>query len=235
MQPLSRTPRERRVLGVLLLALVPLLGGCWEARSPLRIRPGPVIQEQRTGISVAALRKVAVFPFYPAGQSVAPGPGGAHSPAETTGWQSAELIANFVAETLRARGVDAIPPSDVERVFVGEGQPVPRQDPRAAVDRAGASFGASAVVLGRVLRFREREGSAAGAARPASVAFELSVHDVPTGRRLWTGRFDETQHAISENVFRAREYPGAGSRWLTALEFARWGAERAVAAMLASS
>jgi hypothetical protein len=67
--------------------------------------------------------------------------------------------------------------------------------------------------------------------RPASVAFEVSLHQTPTGRRLWTGRFDETQKSITEAILRARQYPGGGTRWLTTEEFARWGAEEVAKSM----
>jgi hypothetical protein len=91
-------------------------------------------------------------------------------------------------------------------------------------ERAATDFGATSVVIGSVTRWRDREGSAAGAARPASVAFEISLHEAPSGRRLWTGRFDETQKSITESILRARQYPGGGMRWLSTEEFARWGA-----------
>jgi hypothetical protein len=87
-------------------------------------------------------------------------------------------------------------------------------------------------VLGKLLRWREREGSAAGSTRPASVAFEVSLYEAPSARKLWTGRFDETQQAITEAILRARQYPGGGTRWLTAQEFARWGADEAAKAIM---
>ena len=80
-------------------------------------------------------------------------------------------------------------------------------------------------------RYRERNASDSAIPRPSSVAFEVSLHHVPTGRRLWTGRFDETQVSISEGILRARRYPGAGTRWLSAAELARWGATEIVAAL----
>jgi hypothetical protein len=92
-------------------------------------------------------------------------------------------------------------------------------------------FGASSVVLGSVNRYREREGEALGARRPASVAFDFTLYTAPEGMRIWSARFDETQQPFSANPARIRQYPGRGSRWLTAGELARWGAERAVEAV----
>jgi hypothetical protein len=89
------------------------------------------------------------------------------------------------------------------------------------------------VLLGKVYRFREREGQALGASRAASVGYEVTLFEAPGGRRLWTSRFDETQQALTENIFNAQRYPGGGRRWLTAAELARWGAEGAAKALAA--
>lgn len=209
------------------LALLVILGVACEARTPMRIRPGPVVTASRIARSDEFMQKVAVVPFYPESpspRSVGGGTGG-------VAWDSAALVAGYFSDALGAQGVTVIAPSDLEAAFTGQGLPVPRVDPKTAAERAAADFGATAVVLGRVTRWREREGSAAGATRPASVAFEVSLHHAPTGRRLWTGRFDETQKSITEAVLRARQYPGGGIRWLTTEEFARWGAKEVARSM----
>jgi hypothetical protein len=89
------------------------------------------------------------------------------------------------------------------------------------------------VLLGKVYRYREREGQALGASRAASVGYEVTLFEAPGGRRLWTSRFDETQQPLTENVFNAQRYPGGGRRWLTAAELARWGADGAAKALAA--
>ena len=176
------------------------------------------------------MQKVAVMPFYPeepSARSIGGGTGG-------VSWDSAALVASYFYEALVAQGVTAIAPSDLEVAFTGLGLLVPRLDPKTAAERAAKDFGATAVVLGRVTRWRERDGSAAGATRPASVAFEVSLHQAPIGRRLWTGRFDETQRSITEAILRARQYPGGGTRWLTTEEFARWGAKEVARSMMSA-
>jgi len=221
-QPPTSAARARVACAAAGLALLAgFVSGC-ETRSPLGIRPGPVVPSQSFGLSAAALAKVAVVPFYPSLPSSAPGASGSGA-----GWADAALVSSFVSEALAAQGVTVVAPSDVEIAFTGHGSPVPRLDPEATSVRCARDFGATAVVLGRVLRYREREGSAAGSTRPASVAFELTIYEAPTARRLWTGRFDETQQSITEAILRARQYPGGGTRWLTAAEFARWGAGEA--------
>jgi hypothetical protein len=211
-----RTHPPRAAIGLAMLAFC---ATACETRSPMRIRPGPVVPSEDRGLTPEALRKVAVVPFYPLAASTAAGSSGAG-----TSWADAALVANFLSEALAAQGVPVVAPNDVELSFTAQGTPVPRLDPETTAVRCSRDFGATAVVLGRLLRYREREGSAAGSTRPASVAFEVNVYEAPTARRLWTGRFDETQQAITEAILRARQYPGGGTRWLSAAEFARWGA-----------
>jgi len=196
--------------GLVSLALLLVLSSACETRSPLRIRPGPVVPSQGA-LTDEALRKIAVAPFYPSDRD--------------TSWANAALVSGFLSDALAAQGVPVVAPNDVELAFTAQGQPVPRLDPETLATRCARDFGATSVALGRLLRFREREGSAAGSTRPASVAFEVTVYEAPTARRLWTGRFDETQQAITEAILRARQYPGGGTRWLSAPEFARWGAD----------
>jgi hypothetical protein len=186
-----------------------------------------VVNASTVARSAEFMKKVAVMPFYPVaptGRSI-----GGGSPAVS--WDSAALVSGYFADALVAHGIIVIPASDLEIAFEAQGVPVPRLDARAAAERAAKDFGATAVLLGKVSRWRERDGSAAGATTPASVAFEVSLHQAPTGRRLWTGRFDETQKSITEAILRARQYPGGGTRWLTAADFARWGAQETAKSM----
>lgn len=222
----------RRAAALCLCAvLVAGIDGC-RSKTATDIGGGPIVQQRRIASSPEVLRKVAVIPLYPAetlGAAETRASAGATPPAR---WEIAALVSNFVAEALAGQGIGAVGPSDVELAFTGEGYAVPRLDPVAAAKLSATSFAASGVLLGRVMRYREREGGAGGATRPASVALEISLHEVPSGRRLWVGRFDETQPSITANVFRARQYPHSGTRWLSASEMARWAADEIVRAMI---
>jgi hypothetical protein len=45
------------------------------------------------------------------------------------------------------------------------------------------------------------------------------------------GEFDRTQQSLLENVLLTPRYPGGGTRWLTAGEFAQFGAGELAAAL----
>ena len=70
---------------------------------------------------------------------------------------------------------------------------------------AAEDFGATSVLLGEVIRYREREGGEFGALRPASVWFEVQLYTAPGGERLFTARFEQTQPALSENALLAHQ------------------------------
>ena len=105
-----------------------------------------------------------------------------------------------------------------------EGGVTERMIPRAVAQQMHDEFGADAVLLGDAWRYQERSGRAAGTRQPASIGFEVVLYAAPSGRKLWSSVFDETQHALSENLLTAGRYPGGGMRWLTAEEMLRWGA-----------
>ncbi len=186
-----------------------------------------VVDQQTFSASAGSLNKVAVMPF-------ATRTGVVRDPAVAgvTDEQAADLIARFAAEALHAEGLSVVPASDMAAIFLNQGRAVPRRDPRRAAEVAEAEFGATSVLMGQLVRWRERRGEAMGAEFPASVAFQMTLHEVPTGRRLWTSRFDHTQRTLTADPLIARKYPGGGTRFLTAAELTRWGMRDAVASLV---
>lgn len=170
--------------------------------------------------------RLAVLPFYPT-----PRLSRVAAEGDTSAWEAAALITRFVTDEIAARRVSVIPESDVELAFASGGQVTPRADPNAAARLAATQFGATAVLLGLVDRYRERSGSAYGSEASASVMFQVMLYAAPSGRKIWTGRFDQTQPSLTQNLFTAAKYPSGGTRFLTVAELARWGAELVAAEM----
>ncbi|MAE94347.1 MAG: hypothetical protein QF410_13725 [Planctomycetota bacterium] len=197
---------------LLLPCLLLLALGCVQT---VKGQAHPALRERTEPI-----RKVAVAPFAVAERLIGSARPGALDPAV-----GAELLGAQFAERLRDRGVEVIPPSDVARALVAAGVSG-RLIPRQVAALVAQEFGADAVLMGELRRLVEREGSAAGAMRGATIGFQADLRGAPGGARLWTGNVDETQRPLSENVLDASRYPGGGSRWLTAEELLVWGAEQ---------
>lgn len=193
------------------------------------VGPSPVVVHNTHEKTEGLFRNVAVFPFAESTRlSLSLEPGGV-SPEE-----AAAQVSRFVVEALGGEAIRVISPADVEVAFGSLGMQAPRADAVLAARVAARNFGASAVVMGEVQRYRERVGKALGAQRPASVGFRFTLYSAPTGQRIWSVRFDETQQTLSAAPFRAYRYPGAGTRWLSAGELARWGVAQALSAVPAS-
>ncbi len=207
-----------------LLCLLVLLG-CAKTREALP-RPAPIVKQQHFAKGEDALKLVAVMPFYPNLSLTRP-----RDDSEMSGADAADLLTRFFTEAAAAAGIATVGAVDLQIAFEAGGSVTPRLDSRAAAGVAARQFGATSVVLGEVFRFRDRIGERMGASRPASVSFQITLYEAPSGFKLWTARFDETQRPLTENLFNARRYPGGGSRWLTSTELAQWGAKEMALAL----
>ena len=190
--------------------------------------PAQVLKQRTYTVPGEALRKVAVMPFYarPDFQRV-------REPGSVDAGTAADLVSRFVTEAFMEQGISVVAPSDLALAFMGAGEVTPRLDAAVAAKVGAREFGASAVLLGEVWRYRDRSGGGMGASLPSSVGFSVALYAAPSGEVLWTARFDETQESLMANPLKARRYPGGGSRWLTAAEFARWGAGEMASALVA--
>jgi len=194
---------RRRALGVLVCLLV---SGC------SLFHPKPPIEE--------VIAQVAVLPFTR---------GGPVDGAQATGSEALPAAASTV---LTAQVYDVMAGAPVWR-FVPDltvaqaltqldtGAPVPAQ--AAAL---GKAVGATAVLCGTVTRYHQRQGSAYGVTRPASVAFDMQLVSAGSGKVLWTGSFDETQEPLASNLLNWWQFWEAGPRWMTVEELAHLGVER---------
>lgn len=197
------------------------------------VTPEPVVHTQRfpaSGEAELRVRRVAISPFRATGELAR----GTLRPSAATPDEATRLVGRFVAEALAARGLEVIPADDLRRSFPAEIGPTTPLDTAALARVAADRFGADAVLVGTVDRYRERTGEALGTSQAASVSFGVTLHRAPDGARLWNATFDETQAPLNENLLNARRYPGGGTRWLSAEELARWGAGELAKSMVAS-
>ena len=74
------------------------------------------------------------------------------------------------------------------------------------------------VFVGYLFRFEERVGSRVGVEKPASVGFDIHLFRVKDGKRVWDGKVDETQQALSENLLNIGSFVRRGATWLKAEE-----------------
>lgn len=88
---------------------------------------------------------------------------------------------------------------------------------------SGRLMGADAVMIGHLYRFSERIGTTYSVVSPASVAFDLHLIGVKSGRVLWAGHVDETQRSLSENLFEIGSFIKRRGEWVSADELATSG------------
>ena len=206
------------------IAIVALLFTACEQSQLVRQSAHPALHDRQEPIQV-----VAVAPFAVA-QHLREDPQrfGSSSPEAVT-----RLLAQQVAESLSGRGARVVMAKDVRRALEaagisthtgpgGEARLLPPQAARVVAEK----FGADALLVGELTRWAEREGQAAAATRGATVGFQVALFDAPGGQQLWSASFDQTQRPLSENLLAASRLPGGGTRWLTAEELARWGAQQ---------
>jgi hypothetical protein len=89
--------------------------------------------------------------------------------------------------------------------------------------RLGKTLNMDFIFVGFLFRFEERIGSSIGAEKPASVGFEIHLIRLRDGKRVWDGKFDETQKPLSENLFKIGSFVRRRASWLTAEELSSVG------------
>lgn len=105
------------------------------------------------------------------------------------------------------------------------------EKPGSAAVQLGRELDADFVFLGYLFRFEQRVGSPMGVDKPASVGFDLHLVRVRDGKIAWSGKFDETQRPLSDNLLKIGTFFRRGAKWLTAEELASAGMEETLAAL----
>lgn len=129
------------------------------------------------------------------------------------------LAERMVALLETRPGYDVLPPGRTQGVYEQELSRGPSLFPdRQSVVRMGRRLGVDAVMVSHIYRFRERQGNRLAAELPASVAFDMQLVLTDSGRIVWNGHADETQSALSENLFQIGKFIQRQGRWITAEE-----------------
>jgi hypothetical protein len=168
----------------------------------------PALAERRSPI-----RRIAVAPLQVTPEAAA---------------SAAPVVARYLVDAFAARGFEVVPPEEVGRVSGALGPASGLRELAATLQR---EFGADAVLVGKITRWAEREGSAAGSQRPASVGLLVDFYGAPDAHHLWQGDFDHTQQPLFKNLLLTPRYPGRGTRWLSAEELAQFAANELAAAL----
>jgi TolB-like protein len=87
----------------------------------------------------------------------------------------------------------------------------------------GRALSVDYVFVGFLYRFDERIGSSLGVDKPASVGYDLHLFRVKDGKMVWSGRFDETQQSLTEDLFKVGAFLRRKAVWLKAEELASVG------------
>jgi TolB-like protein len=195
------------MLKIIALALT-LLAGCSFGSGNLQSKHSNDLESRR-------IRRIAVIPSDTT--TAAAHPSAHDNPPEMLAKQLYAAMASLPSWQIIAE-------SEVKQVE----QTKPATSDAARLRQIGEMVFADAVMVGRVQRFRERIGDDWGVKSPASVAFVLDLIDVRRGDVIWSARFDETQKALSENIFGLGDIRQRGIRWLSAEQLAMDGVKKAV-------
>ena len=118
-----------------------------------------------------------------------------------------------------------VPLAEVERAMTKHAMRYVRRGEQEVATLIGKDLGVDTVLVGDVTRWREREGSALGARKPASVAFQAFLFRVDNGAMLWRTSFSKTQKPLSENVLEVENFLKGGATWQSSDTLARLGVE----------
>lgn len=86
--------------------------------------------------------------------------------------------------------------------------------------KTGRMLNADMVIQGYLYRFEDRVGADYSAESAASVAFDVYLIDCVEQKLLWSGYFDQTQQALSDDLRYIGTFFRRGGRWITAEEMA---------------
>jgi hypothetical protein len=220
----SRSTTVGAILG-LFIFLLPAASHSQEQE----LQPPP---QQQKELRIVPLQKVAVLPFLLVKPDV-PGQGMVKGLYGTYFFRTGDLPARAGSEitTVFQRRLNAlgrcelIPLDQAQAAAEGIDPKAFQKDPISMAAQIGRELGLEAVVIGGIYRYEQRQGSALGVQSPASAAFDAHLIQVADKKVLWSGRFDETQHSLSENLLKIGSFVKGGAQWVTVERWSEIGVE----------
>lgn len=190
-------------------------------------RQGPVKEER-----IIALQKVAVLSFLLVkpdvpGQRMMKGLYGNYffRTGDLPARAGSEVTTAFQRRLNALGRCELIPLDQAQAATEGMDPKAFQKDPLAVAAQVGRELGVEAVVIGAVYHYEQRQGSGLGVQSPASAAFEAHLIQVADKKALWSGRFDETQNALSENLLKIGSFVKGGAQWVTVERWSEIGVE----------
>jgi hypothetical protein len=174
------------------------------------------------------LERVAVIPLYAHRSYEESSRLGGVSPEIAT-----ERITRQLTDALLEAGVEIVPVDEVEHAFSAVERSTAVIDASIFADAASSTLGATSVLVGEVLRYRDARGATTATRHPASVAFHVTLYSAPEGHKLWAARYDYTQPPPVESTGSELHEAAMQKKWQTANEIAKRGADDVAAALAA--
>mgnify|MGYP001813068338 FL=1 len=208
-----------------ILGLLLIISGCQTKHSKT---------QTLTGYDVVNIRRLAVMPFLP-GNTALNADEQVRPALDCTMMEFCEEVNDELgmhAETALTRQMQramelklddkVVPLARAAEIYDDLPQNRKVDTPRQLAQRFGKATGADYVIIGSVWRYRDPTPGLG-----ASVAFTVYLLEADTGRRVWRGRFDKTQQALTDDLQDAGSFfTKGGGRWLSAEELARFGIEK---------
>lgn len=137
---------------------------------------------------------------------------------------SPAYLTRVLQEKMEAMGTFKIlPPEKVEEALSESDRTQFDLTPLRSSIQLGKKLDVDFIYIGFVFRFEQRVGSSIGVDRPASVGFDVHLVRLRDGKTVWTGKFDETQRPLSENLLKMGSFVRRKASWLTAEELSSVG------------
>lgn len=191
----------------MLVLLAVLSSGCSRALTP------PVTERAKP--TTPPIRTLAVIPV--GASPTMQGDAAARGPAAVT---------QMLVDAAERESVWSVVATDKVRALLPSVSASAGPEARAGV--IASRVGADAALSATVSTYSEREGTAYGVSRPASVSIQMWVVRAGEKQPEWKADFTFTQEPLAYNLWNLWGVVQGGPRWLTADELARIGVDAAI-------